>query len=268
MKRIIPALIPFLALTACKKDHSSAPSTNPANYELVGYADHYNGAVTDSISLNYLPGNHLLNGYTVFLYVGAVTDSATYQVVYFNNEVVRINIVSLTYASYYNYHYNSSNQLDSINWYNVSNAPTPVQTWAFKYNAAGRLSDEFSYALPALQEHFSYTYDALGNVSGALDSSFSRSVSVDTLWYSNYDDKTNPLTAIPGYPKTPAPLPASSLQFFSSPNNYGTIARSIEIAPGQYQTNTTDLTYQYNVAGLPTAIINGMDTVRLTYKQY
>jgi len=267
MKNIYLLLAPLAVLASCKKDHSPAPSTNPANYELVAYADHYNGTVIDSIGLTYLP-NHLLNSYTVVVNGGGAIDTSTYQVVYFNNEVTRINIVSLTYASYYNYHYNSKNQLDSINWYNVSNAPTPVQSWVFNYNAAGQVTDEFVYAPPSLHGHNSYVYDASGNISQEFDSSYSPSVSVDTLQYSNFDNKTNPLTAIPGFPKCPAPLPASGLQFFSSPNNYGTFARSIEIAPGQYQTNTTNFTYQYNAAGLPTAIINGFDTVMLTYKQY
>lgn len=267
MKKIYVLLIPFIALAACKKDHSSVPSTNPASYELVAYTDHYNGTVTDSIALNYT-NSHLLNSYTVFVHVGGVMDTATYQLVYFNNEVIRVNIVSLTYASYYNYHYNTHNQLDSINWFNVSNAPDPVQSWAFNYNAAGQVSDEFVYALPSLQAHSSYTYDASGNVSMEIDSSFMPSLSVDTLRYSNYDNKVNPLVAMPGFPKSTAPLPVFGVPFYSSPNNYGTIARSVAIAPGQYQTNTTNWTYRYNDAGLPTAIVNGLDTIGLTYRQY
>jgi hypothetical protein len=266
MKKIYVLLFPFIALAACRKDHASTPSTNPANYELVAYSDHYNGSVADSVALNYTSG-HLLNSYSVFVYGGAATDTSTYQVVYGNKEVTRINIVSLTYASYYNYYYNAGNRLDTIKWYTGDNA-TPTQSWAFTYNAAGRISDEYIYRQAALQDHVSFIYDALGNVLEQVDSSTARDVAADTVWYSNYDDKVNPLTAMPGFPKSVAPLPAFDVQFFSSPNNYGTLAQSVEIAPGQFQTKTTNLTYQYNVAGLPTAIINGLDTVRLTYKQY
>jgi hypothetical protein len=267
MKNLYLLLAPLAFMAGCKKDHASAPSTNPANYELLAYANYYNGALTDSIGFTYLPNTHLLNSYTVVAYGAAGTDTSTYQVIYANEEVTRINIVSMTYSSYYNYYYNTGNQLDSIDWY-TGNGDGPHQSWTFEYNAAGQVSDEFVYARPSLQDHFSYTYAASGNISEVFDSTFTRSVSVDTLQYSNYDNKVNVLTAIPGFPKCPAPLPASGLQFFSSPNNYGTIAQSIEIATGQYQTNTTNLTYQYNVAGLPTAIINGMDTLKLTYKQF
>jgi len=266
MKKIYVLLIPFIVLAACRKDHASAPSTNPANYELVAYADHYNGTVSDSVALNYTSG-HLLNSYTVFVYGAAATDASTYQVVYFNNEVTRINIVSMTYASYYNYHYNAGNLLDTIKWYTGDN-PNPTQSWAFSYNAVRWITDEYVYGQSSLADHFSFTYDALGNVSEEIDSSTARGVAADTVQYSNYDNKVNPLTAIPGFPKSVAPLPALDMQFFSSPNNYGTLARSVEIAPGQFQTNTTNFTYQYNIAGLPTAIINGLDTVRLTYRQY
>ena len=266
MKKIYVLLIPFIVLAACKKDHASTPSTNPANYELVAYTDHYNGSVTDSVALNYTSG-HLLNSYTVLVYGGAATDTSTYQVVYGNNMVTRINIVSLTYASYYNYHYNAGNLLDTIKWY-IGDGVTPTQSWAFTYNAARQITDEYIYGQPSLEDHLRFTYDASGNVSEAIDSSTARGVPGDTVQYSNYDNKVNPLTAIPGFPKTTAPLPAFGVQFFSSPNNYGTLAQSVEIAPGQFQTKTTNFTYEYNVAGLPTAIINGLDTVRLTYKQY
>lgn len=267
MKKIYFALVPFIVLTACRKDHAAAPSTNPANYELVAYANHYNGSVTDSVALTYDPNTHLLNSYTDIIYGGAGTDASTYQLVYGNKVVTRINIVSMTYSGYYNYYYDAGNRIDTIKSYS-GDIIAPVQTWAFIYNAAGQISDEFVYGQPSLQAHNTYTYDALGNMSGEIDSSFTRVVSVDTLQYSNYDNKVNPMAAIPGFPKTVAPLPAFGVQFFSSPNNYGTLAQSVEIAPGQFQTVTTKLTYQYNVAGLPTAIINGMDTVRLTYRQY
>lgn len=266
MKKIYVLLIPLIALAACRKDHAPGPSTNPADYELVAYSDHYNGTVSDSIALNYTSG-HLLNSYTVFIYGGAATDTSTYQVVYGNKEVMRINLVSLAYASYYNYYYNAGNQLDTIKWYTGDNT-APTQSWAFTYNAAGQITDEYVYGQSSLQDHFSFTYDALGNTGEEIDSSTARGVVADTARYSNYDNKVNPLTAIPGFPKSVAPLPAFGVQFFPSPNNYGTLAQSVEIAPGQFQTRTTNFTYQYNVAGLPTAIINGLDTVRLIYKQF
>jgi len=267
MKKIYVLLIPFIVLAACRKDHASAPSTNPGNYELVGYGNHYNGSVTDSVRFTYDANTHLLNSYTDRVYGGAETDTSTYQVVYENKEVIRINIVSMTYASYYNYYYNADNLLDTIKSY-IGDNTTPSQSWAFTYNAAGRISEEYIYGQPSLQAHNRYTYDASGNVTGEFDSAFTRGVTVDTLWYSNYDNKVNPITAMPGFPKSVAPLPAFGVQFFSSPNNYGTVAQTVVIAPGQSQTNTTNFTYQYNIAGLPTAIINALDTVRLTYRQY
>lgn len=267
MKNIYWLLAPLAFMAGCKKDHVSTSSTNPAAYELVAYADHYNGAVTDSIGLTYDPDTHLLNSYTVILYGAGATDSSTYQVVYFNKEVTRINIVSTAYASYYNYHYNTGNQLDSIKWYTGDDL-APLQSWAFNYDAGGRISQEFVYGPVSLQDHYSFTYDASGNLSEEIDSSFTRTVSVVTLQYSNYDNKVNPLAAIPGFPKSLAPLPTSGVQFFPSPNNYGTITQSVEVGPGQYQTGTTNFTYQYNSAALPTAMIDGIDTVRLSYKQF
>ena len=265
MKKIYWYLAPLIVLAACKKDHSGT-STNPASYALVGYATYENGTLTDSVGLTYTSNTHLLNSYTVTVYGGGATNSSTYQLEYSGTDIFRMNLVSQSVA-YYLYHYNTDHQLDSIQFY-TTNTPDPVSSWAFKYNSAGQVSDEYDIYSSRVQDHDSYSYDASGNLSEALDSAFTPLLQVDTITYSNYDNKTNPVKAMPGYPSVTSPLPAFGVQFFSSPNNYGTVATTIEIAPGQYGVSTTNLTYQYNAAGLPTAIIDQLDTVRLTYKQF
>jgi hypothetical protein len=267
MKKIYLLITPLIIIAGCKKDHSSGSSTNPANYELVAYASYNNGTLVDSVGLTYTSNTHLLNSYTVTVHGGASTNSSTYQLVYSSSDVLRINLVSESVVAYYNYHYNIHDQVDSIYFY-TTNTPDPVSSWGFKYNSAGQVSDEFDLSSSRTTEHESFTYDAAGNLNEELDSSFTPPLRVDTITYSNYDNKVNPIKAMPGYPNITTSLPEFGAQFFSSPNNYGTVATTIEIAPGQYGVSTTNLSYQYNTAGLPTAIIDGLDTVRLTYKQF
>lgn len=266
MKKIYCYLVPLIVIAACKKDHSGS-STNPASYALVGYATYENGTLIDSVGLTYTSNTHLLNSYTATVHGGGGTNSTTYQLDYSGTDILRMNLVSQSVA-YYIYHYNTNHQIDSIKFY-TTNTPDPVSSWAFKYNSAGQISDEFDLAGSArTTDHEVFSYDAAGDLTEELDSAFTPPLQVDTILYSNYDNKVNPVKAMPGYPSVTSPLPAFGAQFFSSPNNYGTVATTIEIAPGQRAVSTTNLTYQYNAAGLPTAIIDQLDTVRLTYKQF
>lgn len=268
MKRIYLLLMPLILLAACKKDHSA--STNPANYELVSVKVYYSDSLNQSLSMTYDPGTHLLTDFNQILVQVAAPDTTYYHLVYTNGQVSRISetIQGNTYNS--DYHYNSKGWTDTIQVYFSNGQLEEGESQAFVYNDAGQITDVLQFSSTHASGHLVNTYDAAGHLIQTVDSSlFPHPTWGSTATYANFDDKANPMTAVKGFPAAVSWGNVLELPSPVSPNNPRTTTLIIpENATGQTVDNTANLVYTYNAAGLPTKIVNGMQTTTLTYQQY
>lgn len=264
----------LIVLSACKKDHSTAttggPSTNAADYALISFSSYLNRSLIDSMRFSYDAATRLLTSYQDILFGGGVGQLTYYQLSYTNGKCARIDVTvgGSSTATYYTYHYNSDSVADTVAFYSSGDsAPAGLQTFA--YDLAGELTDERSFVGNAILNHYVYTYDVLGDLSGSLDSTLvTDPAMVMTTKYSNYDDKVNPLQTVSGFPITNTLIPALGVGP-ASPHNCGTSIAAGVVAPGgEYVVDTVNFKYTYNVAGLPIQIVNGIDTFKLAYQQF
>jgi hypothetical protein len=272
MKKVYLLLASLIVLSACKKDHSSAgtsgPSTNPASYALISYASFVNQTLVDSMSFTYDAAARLLTSYVDIPFGSGQIFPTEYQFSYTNGKCTRIDITAEGYSTYYTYQYNSDSTVDTVKFYSSPDT-VPAASAFFSYNATGQMVDEFDFAGSLNYSHYVYTYDALGDLSTSVDSSLASSPGFVTTWrYTDYDSKVNLLRAVPGYPTTNSLMPSFGGQH-SSPHNCLQTITTGNIAPGgQYVADTVNFKYTYNSAGLPTQIVNGIDTFRLVYMQF
>ena len=262
MKKISLILISLTILIGCSKDHNSAPSTNPSNYELVAYTGYLNGDIPGEYdTLLYNPGTHLLSSYKKVNYAIGKSDTINYQLAYTDGKCTRIDVDSLGYHWYYTFQYNSDAEVDTVQLFN-QNGSSLNQFWVFHYNAAGELFDASAFVRDTIVSHYSYNYDASGNVSDEIDSLFSRPLYIGIAQYSNYDNRINPIKAVPGYPFTILPLNAFGISN-ASRNNYEMVAWSSNTPiPG----TTDNIGYLYNAAGLPTHVGPSSGGMNYTYR--
>jgi hypothetical protein len=259
---LIAALF-LLSATACRKDAKlpAAAQTNPTSDQLVSlkwsspnwgfYEDFQYDATTHLVT--YFQGAY--NNYLPLIPDGR--DSVLEYVSYdqgrasgYGNSAGNIGADT--------FHYNSNGLLDTV----LFSYGWSVPSWqANKYNTAGELTDIFQYDgyLNVVVNHYVFTYDNAGDVIQEVDSALAPyPLSVQTVRYSNYDNKVNFILSVNGLPYTF--LLSFGLPYTFSPHNFGTATIN--------DTTVINCSYQYNTQGLPTQIAYDGDTAVLTYQQY
>lgn len=271
MKKIYLLLTPFIALAACKKDHTVAPSANPANYQLTGYGAYNIGILEDTITFVYDPDTHLLAGYReVKNASGTPRDTIQYLLTYTGKQCTSLYWTTAQTTTQLVFHYGSNYLPDTARFADATvNQGSPA--YVFKYNAAGQLTDAAALAGDSVSYRLLYSYDGSGNLSELVDTIFSGAGLQPAITkFSNFDNRANPVTALRGFPTVFSTLNPLGAFSSSSTSNYRELAFTGIVEPGETSplTGTDTYTYTYNAAGLPTQIVNGTGLVNLTYRQF
>ena len=271
MKKIYLLLTPFIALAACKKNHTVAPSANPANYQLTGYGAYNIGILEDTITFEYDPDTHLLAGYQeVQNASGTPRNTIQYRLTYTGTQCNSLYSTTAQGTTQFVFHYGSNKLPDTVRYADATGSQgSPA--YIFKYNAAGQLTDASALAGDSVSYRLLYSYDASGNLSELVDTIFSGAGLQPAITkFSNFDNRVNPVTALRGFPTVFSTLNPLKAYSSSSTSNYRTLAFTGIVEPGETVplTGTDTYTYTYNAAGLPTQIINGTGQANLTYSQF
>ncbi len=266
----------FLAFASCTKEYAPGPNTannNPTSY-LLKKVSYDNLAATNGESFHFTYNlNNLITEIRRVQWGGGLTngtpqwyDTSIYHFTYDGELPIKCTITDRGIIGYFEYFYHGDQMYKKL----------------------------IKYADGTIQRYTTYSYDSMGRLTEAVDSSdkvdfrhileYGSNLTTSTtysLWrspqtktktvYSFFDGKVNFMRAINGLPMT-YKWDSFNLHYDCSvsPNNMGRVEHFWDVDTNkEYEPPTTsDFSYDYNEEGLPTRIQSGGSTVTLEYQKY